>query len=98
METSHPLARWRKDHDKTLADLAGKAGCAVSHLSQIESGKTNPSLKLIARLQSITGGALKAEDFMPSEGAPTARADVLVGKVKFGNRRPLAIIAGPCQM
>ena len=98
MESSHPLARWRKDHDKTLAKLAVEAGCAISHLSQIESGKTSPSLKLIARLQSITGGALKPEDFMPSESAPRARAEVSVGKVKFGNERPLAIIAGPCQM
>jgi 2-dehydro-3-deoxyphosphooctonate aldolase (KDO 8-P synthase) len=98
MDGHHPLARWRKDHDKTLADLAGAVGCAVSHLSQIESGKTNPSLKLIAKLKTITDGALKAEDFMPTESAPTARAHVSVGKVKFGNDRPLAIIAGPCQL
>jgi 2-dehydro-3-deoxyphosphooctonate aldolase (KDO 8-P synthase) len=98
MQSHHPLARWRKDHDKTLVELAHAAGCAVSHLSQIESGKTNPSLKLIARLKTITGGALKAEDFMPVESAPATRAHVAVGKVKFGNDRMLAIIAGPCQM
>jgi 2-dehydro-3-deoxyphosphooctonate aldolase (KDO 8-P synthase) len=98
METDHPLARWRKHHDKTLVEMAEAAGCAVSHLSQIESGKTNPSLKLIARLKSITGGALKAEDFMPAESAPMARAQVSVGKVRFGNELALAIIAGPCQL
>jgi 2-dehydro-3-deoxyphosphooctonate aldolase (KDO 8-P synthase) len=98
MDTEHPLARWRKHHDKTLMELAEAAGCAVSHLSQIESGKTNPSLKLIARLKTITGGALKAEDFLPVDSAPSARARVSVGKVRFGNDQPLAIIAGPCQL
>jgi len=98
MDTEHPLTCWRKHHDKTLAELAQAAGCAVSHLSQIESGKTNPSLKLIARLKTITGGALKAEDFLPAESAPKPRAEVSVGKAKFGNELPLAIIAGPCQL
>src|SRR5262249_53732731 len=36
--------------------------------------------------------------FMPADGAPAARAHVVVGKVKFGNDLPLSIIAGPCQM
>ena len=98
MEAEHPLTRWRKRQRRTLADLASDAGCAVSHLSQIESGKTNPSLKLITRLKSISEGALKAEDFLPVEGAPAAKAQVSVGKVRFGNRLPLSIIAGPCQM
>jgi 2-dehydro-3-deoxyphosphooctonate aldolase (KDO 8-P synthase) len=98
MDTEHPLARWRKDHDKTLVELAEAIGCAASHLSQIESGKTNPSLGLIARLKTISGGTLKAEDFLPVEKAPAARAQVSIGKVKFGNERPLAIVAGPCQL
>jgi 2-dehydro-3-deoxyphosphooctonate aldolase (KDO 8-P synthase) len=98
MATVHPLARWRKHHDKTLGELAAAAGCAVSHLSQIESGKSNPSLKLIARLRTITGGTLKAEDFLPADSAPMPRATVAVGKAKFGNTLPLAIVAGPCQL
>src|ERR1041384_2746560 len=98
MDTEHPLARWRKDHDKTLVELAEAAGCAVSHLSQIESGKTNPSLRVIAPPQATSGGLLKAEDFLPAERAPAARAQVSVGKVRFGNGQPLAIIAGPWQL
>src|SRR6202171_155627 len=98
MESHHPLARWRKDHDKTLVDLAQAAGCAVSQLSQIESGKTKPSLTLIAKLETTTGGAVKAEDFMPAESAPAARAHVSVGKIRFGNELRLSIIAGPCQL
>jgi 2-dehydro-3-deoxyphosphooctonate aldolase (KDO 8-P synthase) len=95
---NHPLARWRKSHKQTLNDLARAAGCAVSHLSQIESGKTNPSLKLIAKLKSITNGAIDASHFMPQETAPAAKSRVSVGKVKFGNDLPLSFIAGPCQM
>ena len=97
MET-HPLARWRKTNKKTLNELAEAAGCATSHLSQIESGKTNPSLKLIAKLQTITKGAIDASHFMPPDSAPAARSHVNVGKVKFGNDLPLSVIAGPCQM
>jgi 2-dehydro-3-deoxyphosphooctonate aldolase (KDO 8-P synthase) len=95
---NHPLARWRKSHKQTLNDLARAAGCAVSHLSQIESGKTNPSLKLIAKLKTITNGAIDASHFMPQDSAPSAKPRVSVGKVKFGNDLPLSIIAGPCQM
>lgn len=98
MDIEHPLARWRRDNKKTLNDLAVAAGCAVSHLSQIESGKTNPSLKLIARLKTITGGAISAENFMPSETLPSPHSTVSVGNVKFGNDLPLSVIAGPCQM
>lgn len=98
MEAEHPLARWRKDNKKTLNDLADAAGCAVSHLSQIESGKTYPSLKLIAKLKAITGGAVSAENFMPPETPPAPRSTVSVGNVKFGNDLPLSAIAGPCQM
>jgi 2-dehydro-3-deoxyphosphooctonate aldolase (KDO 8-P synthase) len=99
METDpHPLTAWRKQEARTLVALAGALDCAPSHLSQIESRKTNPSLGLIAKLQAITGGALTAEDFMPAETAPTARAVVSVGKVKFGNALPLKIIAGPCAL
>jgi 2-dehydro-3-deoxyphosphooctonate aldolase (KDO 8-P synthase) len=98
METNHPLVRWRKDHKKTLVDLASAAGCAVSHLSQIESGKTNPSLKLIAKLKTITSGAIDAGDFMPEDKAPAPRSTVMAGKVKFGNGLPISIIAGPCQL
>lgn len=95
---NHPLTRWRKSHKQTLNDLARAAGCAVSHLSQIESGKTNPSLKLIAKLKTITNGAIDASHFMPQDNAPSAKSRVSVGKVKFGNDLPLSIIAGPCQM
>jgi 2-dehydro-3-deoxyphosphooctonate aldolase (KDO 8-P synthase) len=94
----HPLTVWRKRAGRTLVALAGEIDCAPSHLSQIESRKTNPSLGLIAKLTALAGGALAAEDFMPTETAPATRAVVAVGKVKFGNELPLRIIAGPCVM
>jgi 2-dehydro-3-deoxyphosphooctonate aldolase (KDO 8-P synthase) len=94
----HPLAAWRKQRDRTLVELAAELGCAPSHLSQIESRKTNPSLALIAKLKAISGGALAAEDFLPAEAAPAARAVVAVGKIKFGNELPLKVIAGPCAL
>jgi transcriptional regulator with XRE-family HTH domain len=98
MTELHPMTAWRKQDRRTLVALADALGCAPSHLSQIESRKTNPSLSLIAKLTGISGGKLKAEDFMPAESAPHTRSVVTVGKVKFGNALPLAIIAGPCVM
>ena len=98
MTEPHPLTAWRKRDRRTLVALADALGCAPSHLSQIESRKTNPSLSLIAKLTGISGGKLKAEDFMPVESAPSTRSVVAVGKVKFGNALPLSIIAGPCVM
>jgi 2-dehydro-3-deoxyphosphooctonate aldolase (KDO 8-P synthase) len=96
MENEHPLTVWRHEHDKTLAALAAEAGCAASHLSQVENRKTNPSLALIAKLKNISGGVLKAEDFMPITNKPETHSVVTVGPVKFGNNLPLALIAGPC--
>jgi 2-dehydro-3-deoxyphosphooctonate aldolase (KDO 8-P synthase) len=92
------LTAWRKRDRRTLVALAEALGCAPSHLSQIESRKTNPSLGLISKLKAVSGGKLKAEDFMPVESAPNTRSVVTVGKLKFGNALPLAIIAGPCVM
>jgi 2-dehydro-3-deoxyphosphooctonate aldolase (KDO 8-P synthase) len=98
MTEPHPLTAWRKQDRRTLVSLADALGCAPSHLSQIESRKTNPSLALISKLKAVSGGKLKAEDFMPADSAPKTRSVVTVGKVKFGNALPLAIIAGPCVM
>jgi 2-dehydro-3-deoxyphosphooctonate aldolase (KDO 8-P synthase) len=98
MNERHPLSAWRKQAGRTLVELAGELGCAPSHLSQIESRKTNPSLALVAKLKAATGGKLAAEDFLPAESAPAARPVVTAGKVKFGNALPLAVIAGPCAL
>jgi transcriptional regulator with XRE-family HTH domain len=52
--TNHPLRRWRKDRDVTLAALAGKVGVTPSHLSEIERGSNTPSLELAAKLSQAT--------------------------------------------
>ncbi len=96
MTEPHPLTAWRKQQGRTLVELAAELGCAPSHLSQIESRKTNPSLGLIAKLKAVSAGRLAAEDFLPAETAPATRSVVTVGNVKFGNALPLAVIAGPC--
>jgi 2-dehydro-3-deoxyphosphooctonate aldolase (KDO 8-P synthase) len=98
MPNDHPLAAWRKQNSRTLVELAEAAGCAPSHLSQIESRKTNPSLALIGKLKAISGGALGAEDFLPADSGPVTKAVVSIGKIRFGNDLPLAVIAGPCAL
>src|SRR5262249_34475957 len=38
------------------------------------------------------------EDMVPIRAAPPASPEVAVGAVRFGNRLPLALIAGPCAL
>jgi len=59
-KTDHPLRRWRKEHKKTLADLAGTVRVTSSHLSEIENWKNEPSLDLASRLQRETGIEMSA--------------------------------------
>ncbi len=40
----------RRDQHLSLREVAEKAGVSISHLSQVESGKTNPSVSSLARI------------------------------------------------
>ncbi len=62
---SHPLRRYREQHEVGLAVLAARAGTTPSSLSRIERGKQRPSLDLISRLVDATGGVLAHGDFFP---------------------------------
>lgn len=55
MDQVHALRQWRKDTQKTLAELAGVVGVTPSHLSEIERGLNEPSLALAAKLSRETG-------------------------------------------
>jgi len=40
----------RRSKHLSLREIAGKAGVSISHLSQVESGKTNPSVSSLLRI------------------------------------------------
>ncbi len=59
-EKTHPLFHWRKRNGgRTLQQLAAELGVTQSHLSEIENWKNEPSLELAARLNDVTGIAMK---------------------------------------
>jgi len=67
MADLHPLREWRKEHDKTLATLAGGVGVTPSHLSEIERGLNDPSLALASKLSKATG--IPIDRFVKQDGA-----------------------------
>jgi len=57
LEVGQALRELRKSRGLSLRDLAGKSGCSPSFISQIEQGKTSPSLvsaKRICRALDMT--------------------------------------------
>ncbi|MCP4674336.1 MAG: helix-turn-helix transcriptional regulator [Deltaproteobacteria bacterium] len=46
-EGKNPIRIWRKYRDMTARSLAKDCGITPAHLSQIENGKRDPSLKLL---------------------------------------------------
>lgn len=62
----HPLRAYRVEQQISLQALADAVGVTKPTMSRIERGKQKPSLDLIDRLVSETGGAVTADDFLPS--------------------------------
>ncbi|SDQ98835.1 Helix-turn-helix domain-containing protein [Rhizobiales bacterium GAS113] len=54
MSDVHPLRQWRADTGAKIAELARQAGVVPSHISQIETGRREPSLALASKLSGLT--------------------------------------------
>lgn len=63
MKKIHPLKRWLFEHQETQSAFAERAEVAESYLSEIISGKKEPTLNAIRRISAATKGALMANDF-----------------------------------
>jgi transcriptional regulator with XRE-family HTH domain len=61
-DDTHPLRRWRKENDVTLAALASEVGVTPSHLSEIERGLNGVSLALSKRLSKATKGGVSLDE------------------------------------
>lgn len=46
----NPFRVWREHRGLTTRELSDKCGITVAHLSQVETGKRDPSLSLLKRL------------------------------------------------
>jgi transcriptional regulator with XRE-family HTH domain len=59
----------RKQRDMTLAQVAERTGLSVSFLSDLERGRTDPSLSSLRRLAACYG--VKAASLLEEEEAPS---------------------------
>lgn len=59
------LRRRRVEAGLNLTELAKRAGCSVSHLSELESGTRNPSPALLSTIAAELG--CKTADLMPRQ-------------------------------
>lgn len=78
MEPCRTLTAWREGEDLTQEELANKLGLrSKSYISRLETGVGPPASPLVAlRIQSLSGGQVKAESLCPSLAllpAPLAR-------------------------
>ena len=61
---------------QSATDIARKCDVAVSTITRVARGEKDPSLVLIAKIRAATGGAVRADDFLPPfEEAPPAPAE-----------------------
>ncbi len=58
MNDEHPLRSWRKANHVSLEKLAILVGVQAPHLSEIETGKKDPSVTVARKLADQTGLSL----------------------------------------
>jgi len=64
--TTHPLTDYREQIGLSQREVARRVGVSRWTINSIEVGRRLPSLSLIARLVTVTKGAVCADDFLPS--------------------------------
>lgn len=60
----HPLRKFRKENNLTLADLSELSQVSEQSISRIERGEQNPSISAIKRLAKATGYVVTAHDIL----------------------------------
>lgn len=64
------IKAFRKTHEMTLRDLSNVTGLSVSYLSDLERGRTLPSLETLDKILIIFGAVLTLgvqEDYTPKD-------------------------------
>lgn len=55
-----------KGEDASYSEIARKIPCHVSYISMIANGKRIPSYEMARRIEQITDGAVKRENWYPT--------------------------------
>lgn len=63
----HPLAAFREKSGLSRAQIAKLANTTRQTIHRIESGDQTPSLKMVGRFVDVSGGELRADDFLPAK-------------------------------
>ena len=66
----HPLTVWREYRSLSMSILAGRCGVSHSAISQIESGKKEPSVRLLKNLAAAL--QVDMDDLLPNEAQQKA--------------------------
>lgn len=59
----HALKVWRADKQMTAAALAEATGWSLSTINQYQFGTVKPSVERRFKLQELTGGVVRAQDW-----------------------------------
>jgi len=86
-ELGSRIRELRSQRDMTLKELSAKAAVSVSHLSEIERARTQPTADKLARIAAslgvsvtaITGGIEEASDNQMPAGLEELQADPTLG-------------------
>lgn len=87
MNLSDRLREVRRQTGKTLVEVAGATALSVSYLSDLERGRTNPSLETLNRLSSFYGlstAAMLASVDSGERSAPAGLAPGLASLLERG--------------
>lgn len=69
IDLANYLQLMRQSHNWTLREVAGKTGLSISYLSDLERGRTLPSIETLEKLAAVYGMTL-AIRFMDNYGQP----------------------------
>jgi transcriptional regulator with XRE-family HTH domain len=70
MSIANLIREWRRSEGWTLSDLSTRCGLAVSYLSDIERGRTEPSVKALRSLAGAFGANLEVRFIRGKEAQP----------------------------
>ncbi len=68
----HPLRRYRASHGITIEALAASLDTSKATVSRLETGRQSPSMDLLRRIHTATGGEVTANDFLHPDNARAA--------------------------
>lgn len=60
----HPLTRYRRQHNLTLASFAARVPTTESTMSRIENRVRQPTIRLLRQLVAATGNEVSADEII----------------------------------